>query len=74
MHTVPELIDAFGGSAAFSRAIRVKPSTASEMKRSRSIHFRHWENVVEAARALGLDGITVESLMRMHARDAEAAE
>lgn len=46
--TVPEIIDSFGGAAAFARAIGIKPSTASEMKRRRGIPVPHWPRLVAA--------------------------
>lgn len=67
--TIPELIDAFGGCAAFGRkAIRKKPSTASEMKRSGSIRVRYWPSIIRAAQRLEepIPGVTLESIARMH--------
>lgn len=49
-----EIIEAFGGPTAFGRAIGVKPSAASEMKRRKSIPVRHWPNVLNAARERGV--------------------
>lgn len=67
--TVPELIDAFGGPAAFARAINLNiPSTASEMKRTMSIRVRYWPRIVEAAASLDepIAGVTLESIAQMH--------
>lgn len=75
MNSVPELIDAFGGSTDFARALDLAwPSTASEMKRNGSIHPRHWPKVIEAAAERGIEGVTAEFLMRLHAREKEASQ
>ena len=65
--TIPELIDAYGGPTAFSKAIGLKnPSTASEMKRSGSIRPRYFLKIVETAPAYGIAGVDFEKLARMH--------
>jgi hypothetical protein len=68
MQSIAEIIDAFGGPAAFARVISRGASTASEMKRHGATHARYWEEVVEAARARGIAGVTLECLARLHAR------
>ncbi|MGP0093296.1 MAG: hypothetical protein ACLPKB_25635 [Xanthobacteraceae bacterium] len=68
MHSVPEIIDAFGGTAAFGRVIGRGQSTASEMKRAGAIHGRYWEEIVEAAQSRGIAGVTLECLARLHSR------
>lgn len=70
MNSVRELIDAFGGPTAFSKIIEKRPSTASEMKRNRSIAVDYWPKVIEAAAERGMEGVTAEFLMRLHAREA----
>ncbi len=67
---MPELIDAFGGVTAFSKIIGKRPSTASEMKRNRSIHVDYWPKIIEAAAEREIEGITAEFLMHLHAREA----
>jgi hypothetical protein len=68
MQSIAEIIDAFGGASAFARVIGRGASTASEMKRTGAISGRYWEEVVEAARARGIAGVTLECLARLHAR------
>lgn len=46
--TVPDIINAFGGNAAFGRAIGIKPSAASEMKRRGNIPVTYWPAIVKA--------------------------
>lgn len=64
--TVPELIDAFGGNAAFGRVIGKGASTASEQKRSGSLPVEYWDLVIAAAVLAGISGVTYETLARMH--------
>lgn len=71
--SVPDVIDAFGGITTFAKIIEKGASTASEMKRNRSIHVDYWPRIIEAAAERGIDGVTADSLMRLHARE-EAAE
>jgi hypothetical protein len=70
MNTVPELIDAFGGVTRFSKVIEKRVSTASEMKRNRSISVDYWPRIIEAAAERGIEGVTAEFLMHLHAREA----
>lgn len=71
MNSVPELIDAFGGPAAFARILDLKgPSTASEMKRSQRIPVDYWPRVIDAARERGIRGVTPERLMAINLREA----
>lgn len=71
--TVPELIDAFGGPTKFAvNVIGKNPSTASEMKRSGSIHVTYWPKVIAAAPEFGIVGVTPEKLMKMHLDEVSA--
>lgn len=71
MQSVPELIDAFGGPTAFARILDLKgPSTASEMKRNRSIPVDYWPRLIAAAREHGIRGITAEHLMKINVGEA----
>lgn len=64
--TIPELIDAFGGPAAFGRVIGKGASTASEQKRSGRLGVEYWDVVIAAAPGAGVSGVTYELLVRMH--------
>lgn len=71
--SVSDLIDAFGGPTEFAKVLRRNPSTASEMKRAGSIRVSYWPSIIEAAAARGLEGITADLLVRLHApQSAEA--
>lgn len=64
--TIPDLIDAFGGAAAFGRVIGTIPSTASEMKRTGSIRVKYWPKIIAAASKRQIEGVSADSLMRMN--------
>ena len=71
METVHDIIEALGGTSAFGRAIGVKQSTASEMKRRASIPVEHWPKLILAAKETGKI-ITNDELVEMHLRRARA--
>ncbi len=68
MDTVSDIFDAFGGPAAVARAIKVRPSTASEMKRRGSIPAEYWRDLVAGARARNIGGVSADALAAIHAR------
>lgn len=57
-----EIICLWPTIADFSRAINVGYECAQQMKRRKSIASDHWTRVVEAARRLGHDDVTIELL------------
>lgn len=70
MSTASELIDRFGGPTAFGKAIDVRPSAASEMKRRQSIPVVYWQRLVQAAHEFAFEDVTYESLTAMHSPPA----
>jgi hypothetical protein len=66
METVSDLIEAYGGVAAFARVIGKSSSTASEMKRRGSVPVAYWPKLIASAGRLGIAGITAERLMWLH--------
>lgn len=74
MMTVSDIFSVLGGSSAVARALGVKPSTASEMKRRGSIPAEHWRALLIAARRRGLSELDAETLVRLHARSTAGAE
>lgn len=72
--TIPELIDAFGGPTGFAKVIDKNPSTASEMKRSRSVRVSYWPRIVDAAQEEGIPGVTLETIAQMHIEHASTPE
>lgn len=72
MNTIPEIIDTLGGTTEFGRAIGVRQSTASEMKRRQSIPVQHWPKVIEAARIRKIK-LTTDDLVELHLKRGKAA-
>lgn len=73
MDTFSDIITAFGGPAAFGRAIGIKPGHAGAMKTRDSIPDQYWTATVEAADAHGIDDVTLENLARISAKRREVA-
>lgn len=77
MKRVSDIFDAFGGPARFARCLDIGNSTASEMKRRRSIPVEYWPNLIRQALAEGID-LTNDDLVRIHVDErkthAEAAQ
>jgi len=69
MQTISDIFDAFGGPTAVARALNINPSTASEMKRRRSIPSEYWLQLVSEAKRRGVDGVTSDALALIHARE-----
>jgi hypothetical protein len=67
--TVAEIFDALDGPANVARALGVGQSTASEMKRRRSIPVGHWPALMAAAARRGVE-IDEASLVRIHVAGA----
>lgn len=65
LSTVDDLFRAFHGTAAVGRAIGRGASTASEMKRRRSIPVQHWPALVDSTRGREI-GLTADVLLAMH--------
>lgn len=65
MRTVVDLFETFGGPAAVGRIIARRASTASEMKRRRSVPTRYWPALISAAREKGID-LDEATLVRIH--------
>jgi hypothetical protein len=57
----------------FAQAAGCKYSTASEMKRRRSIPVRWWPRLIESAKGRAA-GLSLDSLANAHARKVQAAE
>lgn len=64
--TIAELIDAFGGNAAFGRVIGKGASTVGEQKRNGSVPVEYWDLVIAGAVEAGISGVTYETLAKMH--------
>lgn len=67
MITVEKIFDDLNGPAAFARALKIKPSAASEMKRRESIPVRYWPDLIKVMEANGKP-ITYDKLVAAHAK------
>lgn len=74
LDTVDDVFVAFGGPTAIARLLDLKgASTASEMRRRRSIPVEYWRRLVELAADNGAPGLTYDKLVTMHSKPATAA-
>ncbi len=53
MSTVDEIFKTLGGTGAAARVMEVNHSTASEMRRRKSIPVKYWPQIIEWARESG---------------------
>jgi len=65
MQTVDDIFEALGGTSAFGRALGLRQSTASEMRRRKSIPVWHWRKLREAMQEAGKP-IDFETLVAIH--------
>ncbi len=72
MKTINELYKSFGGSGAVAKAIRVKPSAASEMRRRASIPVKYWPLLIERAVESGMH-LDNDMLVQLHIKQDVAA-
>ena len=70
MTSVPSLFQTLGGPTKVARMLDVGFSTASEMKRRKSIPVKYWPKLVAACAAEGVS-ITYERLVEMHSEAAQ---
>jgi hypothetical protein len=66
MQSVTTIFEALGGPTKMARVLDVGISTASEMKRRKSIPVKYWPKLVEAGA-----GITYEQLVSAHLESAQ---
>ncbi|GEC56806.1 hypothetical protein [Bradyrhizobium phage ppBeUSDA76-2] len=72
MNSFSAIIDAFGGR--FAEAIGVEESHARTMKARDSIPSTRWMATVNAARDLGVSGVTLDLLARLEEEKAKPRE
>lgn len=69
MRSVAEIIDRFGGNSKFAAVIGKGPSTASEMRRRKSIPVDYWPKLI--AQSAGWEQpLTYEELVAVSVREA----
>ncbi len=73
MNSFSSVIDAFGGPAKFGDAIGIPDSHARTMKARDSIPADRWSKVVAAAEERGVEGVTLEKLAELAAREPAEA-
>lgn len=71
MNTIADIFNTLGGTTATAKALEVKLSAASEMKRRGSIPVRYWPLVIEALEGVG-SPVSYEQLVVLHT-DRETA-
>lgn len=64
--TVPAIFEKLGGPSSVARILNVGASTASEMKRRKSIPVRYWPALIEWARSSGKE-LSEADLVTAHA-------
>jgi hypothetical protein len=64
--TVDDVFEALGGVSAVARSLNVNYSTASEMKRRKSIPSHHWIELALTASVKDWRDVTLEVLARVH--------
>lgn len=72
MIAIHDIFDALGGPAAIARELRIKPSTASEMKRRGSIPAEYWAELTAIAERRRHPEINADLLAALHARQSRA--
>jgi hypothetical protein len=65
VNSFSELIDRFGGPAAFGRAIGMTPNAAKQAKRRDSLAAERFGATIRAAEANGFHDITAERLVEL---------
>lgn len=70
MQSVTTLFEQLGGPTKVARILGVGFTTASEMKRRKSIPVKYWPKLVAACEAEGFDQISYERLVLMHSDEA----
>lgn len=67
LQTFADVIDRFGGPAAFARETSLSAGAAKQAKRRNSLSAAHFGAVAEAARRKGIPGIDEAALAAMAA-------
>ncbi|QIG75044.1 HTH-type transcriptional regulator protein [Rhizobium phage RHph_I3_18] len=70
IHPIVEMSDVFGlfKNTELAEALKVGPSTVSEMKRRGNIPPEYWQDLIPAAHAKGRDDVTLEKMVELAAR------
>jgi hypothetical protein len=68
-----EIIDRFGGPAAFAREVGMSSGAAKQARRRRSLSAKWFDATVAAARVRGFKDITPATLAKLAATTGEAS-
>lgn len=71
MHSVSTLFQQLGGPTKVARILGVGFTTASEMKRRKSIPVKYWPLLVAACQSEGVEGVDYEQLVAIHTEAAQ---
>lgn len=72
MHPIDRLFQALGGVTAVADVLGVGQSTASEMRRRKSIPVRYWPALLDAWKVREPDSASYEALVSMHSRERDS--
>lgn len=67
MRSIPDLIDALGGSAVVANERGLPYTTVASWKARRAIPPREWPGLVQLARRRKLAGVTLQRIAEIHA-------
>lgn len=70
INTVFDIFREIGGPTKFAKAMGLKPSAASEMKRRNSIPVPYWPELIKVMKAEGKP-LTYEQLVKAHQKQPE---
>lgn len=67
---LPGVFAVFGSNVKLASVLSVGPSAVSEMKRRNNIPVEYWPSLVEGARNIGRDDLTMEKMAFLSAEAA----
>ncbi|MBD8556330.1 hypothetical protein IFT84_17620 [Rhizobium sp. CFBP 8762] len=70
INNIPDVFDIFTTNVKLAAVLSVGPSAVSEMKRRNSIPVEYWPTLVDAAREIGGNDLTIEKLAIISAEAA----
>ena len=72
--SITALIDAWGTIAEFADDIGCGYEAARKMRRRNSVAPEHWQQIISASKAKGLEGVSFEWLLAERAKQQEPAQ
>lgn len=71
MNTFGDIFEKLGGTGAVARAIEVGHSTASEMRRRKSIPVKYWPALIAFSKTVENAELDTDMLVRLHIEASE---